>query len=185
MKIIIYLSYLFFISEFVLMLVKRSSKSTSKQRSDKGSLILLWVMITLCFTFGFIFANYHIWEPINFIIAGIGLLLILAGAFIRWVSIFQLKNAFTVDVAIGNEHTLKTDGMYKSIRHPSYLGILLIMTGFSICMNSVISVLIVVIPMFLVLLYRISVEEKVLFDEFGDAYNSYKAGTKRLIPFVF
>jgi protein-S-isoprenylcysteine O-methyltransferase Ste14 len=185
MKYIIYLSFLFFISEFLLMLVKRSKRSKSKQQRDKGSLVLLWVTITLCFTFGFIFANYHIWEFNNFIIAGIGLLFILVGIIIRWMAILQLKKAFTVDVAIGQEHELTTNGLYKWIRHPSYLGLLLIMTGFSVCMNSLISILVIVIPMFVVLWYRISVEEKLLVEAFGDQYIEFCRRTKRLIPLIF
>jgi len=185
MKYIIILSYLFFISEFILMLIKRSKKKTSKQRGDKGSLILLWVVITLCFTFGFIFANYSKWGFNNYILSGIGYLIILSGMIIRWMSIFQLKKAFTVDVAIGTEQKLKTDGMYKIIRHPSYLGLLLIMIGFSISMNSLISVLLVTIPMFLAINYRIIVEEKLLTEGFGDVYNNYKTKTKRLIPWVY
>jgi len=101
------------------------------------------------------------------------------------MSIFQLKKAFTVDVAIGTEQKLKTDGMYKIIRHPSYLGLLLIMIGFSISMNSLISVLLVTIPMFLAINFRIIVEEKLLTEGFGDVYNNYKTKTKRLIPWVY
>jgi protein-S-isoprenylcysteine O-methyltransferase Ste14 len=185
MKYIIILSYVFFLSEFVLMLLKRSKKSATKQRNDKGSLILLWVMITLCFTFGFIFANYHHWDFCNFIIVGFGLLIILIGFTIRWMAIIQLKKAFTVDVAIGTEQKLKTNGMYKYIRHPSYLGLLLIMIGFSICMNTIRSVIIIAIPMLLVLLYRISVEEEALIDAFGESYTSYKNRTKKIIPWVY
>lgn len=185
MKYIIYLSYLFFLSEFVLMLIKRSKRSSSKRRNDSGSLILLWVMITFCFSFGFIFANYRVWNLSNYLIAGIGLFVVCAGFVVRWMSILQLKKAFTVDVAISQGQELKIDGMYKLIRHPSYLGLILIMIGFSMTMNSVYSALLVVIPMVAVILYRISVEEKVLVEEFGDAYNLYKANTKRLIPWVF
>jgi len=167
------------------MLIKRSKKSTSKQQSDKGSLILLWITITFCFTLGFVFANYTIWSITNNIIALGGLLIIVSGIAIRWISIFQLKKAFTVDVAIGEDQTLTTNGMYKLIRHPSYLGLLLIMIGFSICMNSIVSIIVITIPMFLVVIYRISVEEKVLINEFKENYISYKLKTKKIIPWIF
>jgi len=94
------------------MILKRSKKSTSGQISDRGSLVLLWIFITLCFTFGFIFANYKVWNIFNFIIAGIGLLFIVIGLTIRWTSIFQLNKAFTVNVALAQEQKLKTDGVY-------------------------------------------------------------------------
>lgn len=185
MKYLIYLSYIFVISEFLLLLVKRSKRSTSKQQKDRGSLVLLWVTITLCFTFGFIFADYNRWGLSHLIMAAIGLVTIIAGFIIRWRAILQLKNAFTVDVAIGTEQKLKTDGIFKTIRHPSYLGLLIIMTGFAISMNSIISILVIVIPMIIVLLFRISVEENLLVEAFGNQYIEYKSKTKKLIPWVY
>ena len=185
MKHLIYLSWLFFISEFLLMLVKRSSKSTTRQRGDRGSLILLWVIITVSFTSGFIFANYRVWNSLNYTIATFGLFLILVGFVIRWISILQLKKAFTVDVAIGTDHKLKTNGMYRVIRHPSYLGLFIIMVGFSICMNTIVSFLVVTTLMFIALMYRIYVEEKALSAAFGEDFTAYKSKTKRLIPWIF
>lgn len=167
------------------MLVKRSGASSSKIQKDKGSLILLWITITICFTLGFIFAYWRVWGFNEYLIYGCGLLIILLGSVVRWASILQLKKAFTVDVAVGTEQKLKTDGMYLIIRHPSYLGLLFIMIGFSISMNSLISIALVTIPMFLAINYRIIVEEKVLTEGFGDAYKNYKTKTKRLIPWVY
>jgi protein-S-isoprenylcysteine O-methyltransferase Ste14 len=97
----------------------------------------------------------------------------------------QLKKRFTVDVAINREHDLKTDGMYKIIRHPAYLGLFLIFTGLAISLNSIISLLVIIIPVFLVIQYRIYVEEAVLIEEFGDVYRQYSARTKRIIPWIF
>lgn len=182
MKYLILLSVLFFASEFILMLVKRSKRIERKRQNDKGSLVLLWVVITLCFTFGFTFANYRIWTLVNYTIYITGVVIILSGAIVRWISIIQLSSAFTVNVAIANNHKLKTDGVYKHVRHPSYLGLLLIMFGFSVSMNSYISILIITILMFLAILYRIKVEEEILLAEFGDEYSNYKRNTKKLIP---
>jgi protein-S-isoprenylcysteine O-methyltransferase Ste14 len=42
-----------------------------------------------------------------------------------------------------------------------------------------------VIPVFTAVVYRISVEEKVLYDEFGNTYSDYKSKTKRLIPGIY
>ncbi len=167
------------------MIVKRSGKASSTVQRDKGSLILLWVTITFCFTFGFMFSFHGRWEAKEFQFYFLGLFVIFIGSIIRWLSIYQLKKAFTVDVAIGAEHKLKTNGLYNVVRHPSYLGLWLIMTGFAIGMNSLLSAVVVIIPMFLVIHYRIVVEEKVLVDAFGEDYKHYQASTKRLIPWVY
>ncbi len=184
MKYLILLSILFFVSEFLLMLVKRSKKIESKRQNDKGSLVLLWVVITLCFTFSFMFANYRTWTLINYAIYVIGVVIIISGGTIRWISIIQLSSAFTVNVAIANNHKLKTNGVYKYVRHPSYLGLWLIMFGFSVSMNSYISIIIVTIPMLLAILYRIKVEEEILLSEFGNEYLDYSNRTKKIIPWV-
>ena len=185
MKYLIYLSYFFFISELVLLILKRAKKTPAIRQNDKGSLLILWCTIIITLTAGFYIANYGIWDFSNIIILYSGLIIFLSGIILRWCAIFQLKKAFTVNVAVNQEQTLKTDGLYKKIRHPSYLGLLLILAGLSIAMNNVISFLIISPPIFFAVNYRIYVEENVLTDEFGESYMEYKAKTKKLIPGLY
>ena len=182
---IVYLAYAFAISELALVLVKRSKTGTVKTRKDRGSLIILWVMMTIGLTCGFFLSKYDSRNSVNYFYAGFGFVFILAGLIIRWVAIIQLGKSFTVDVAITDVAKLKTDGIYKQVRHPSYLGLLLVVTGFSITMNSFYSFLAIVVPIFLAISYRISVEEKVLISEFGDSYIQYKANSKKIIPGIY
>ncbi|MDI3527402.1 MAG: hypothetical protein PWR03_1585 [Tenuifilum sp.] len=184
-KYLILLSAIFFVSEFVLMVFKRSPKEHTLKKSDRGSMALLWITISLGFTFGFIFANYNIWKLANYVVAGVGLLLIIVGAIIRWLSIFQLKQYFTVNVAVASNHQLKTDGLYGYVRHPSYLGLLLIMIGFALAMNTISSFLIISVSMLLAVLYRIRVEEQALKSEFKEEYESYSKKVKMLIPWIW
>jgi protein-S-isoprenylcysteine O-methyltransferase Ste14 len=179
------MSMVFAFSEFLLMLVKHSRIKTAKTRMDKGSMILIWVMITFGFTAGFFLAKHDSWKSINSIITFFGLLLILIGIIIRWIAIVQLGKSFTVDVAITDKASLKTDGLFSRVRHPSYLGLLITIIGFSVTMNSLTSFIIFVMPVTLAVLYRIRVEENVLFEEFGDNYTAYKSKTKKLIPGIY
>ena len=180
MRSMIILSIAFAVSEFLLMLIKRSKSGSVKSREDRGSLIFLWLMITLGFTAGFIFSN-----PANSISTGFGFTLILGGLIIRWIAIIQLGSAFTVDVAINSDVNLKTDGIYERIRHPSYLGMLLVVIGFATTMGSLSSFIVLVLPVFIAIIYRISIEEKVLIKEFGDSYFLYMESTKKIIPGIF
>lgn len=180
MRPIIYLSFAFAISELLLMLIKRSKGAAVKTRNDRGSLIFLWLMITLGFVVGFFLS-----KPINDFWAGFGFPMITFGLIIRWIAILQLGKSFTVDVAINNSATLKTDGIYERVRHPSYLGLLLIVLGFSFTMNSIYSFFAFVVPVSIAIIYRIMVEEKVLLNEFGDSYSEYKTKTKRIIPGIY
>jgi protein-S-isoprenylcysteine O-methyltransferase Ste14 len=97
----------------------------------------------------------------------------------------QLGKSFTVDVAITDSANLKTNGIYERIRHPSYLGILLVVLGFSCTMNSLFSFLVLFVPVFVAVSYRIGIEEKVLIAEFGDSYSGYKSRTKKIIPGIY
>lgn len=180
MNPIAYFSYAFCVSELLLMIVKRSKSDHVKNRSDKGSLIFLWSMITIGFICGFFLAR-----PVNEFWLGFGFPLVIGGLLIRWIAILQLGKSFTVDVAITDKAALKTDGIYSRVRHPSYSGLLLIISGFGVLMNNLYSFLVLVLPVFIAINYRIKVEEKLLTTEFGESYSEYKKETKRLIPGVY
>ena len=167
-------------SELLLMLIKRSKSGSVKTREDRGSLILLWLTITLGFIGGFFLS-----KPVNMFWAGFGFTFIIGGLIIRWIAILQLGNAFTVDVAITKTANLKTDGIYERVRHPSYSGIMAIVIGFAATMNSLNSFLVLVLPVFFAVIFRIGVEEKVLIKEFGNSYLEYKSKTKKLIPGIY
>lgn len=177
MNKLVILSLIFGVSELMLLLVKRSRAGKFKTRKDKGSLIILWVLITFGFTAGFFLSR-----PIKEFWFGFGSPLIIGGLIMRWISILQLGKSFTVDVAITESAELKTDGIYQRIRHPSYLGILMIVTGFSAVMSSLFSFLVLVVPVFFAIIYRINVEEELLISEFGTSYINYISSTKKLIP---
>jgi protein-S-isoprenylcysteine O-methyltransferase Ste14 len=174
------LSFTYAFSEFTLMLSKKSKKDGVKIRNDRGSLIILWLIISLGFFAGFIVSN-----PISNLWLCLGLTLIIGGMVIRWIAIFQLGDSFTVDVAINAGSQLKTDGIFKKIRHPSYSGLLLVVVGFATTMGSIYSFVVFVIPVFIALIYRIRVEENLLRKAFGDDYIDYSGNTNKLIPWVY
>jgi protein-S-isoprenylcysteine O-methyltransferase Ste14 len=176
----IYLSFAYAFSEFTLMLSKKSKDESVRIRSDRGSLIFLWFMITIGF-----FAGFTLSKPISNLQLTLGLPLIIGGMVVRWIAILQLGSSFTVDVAINEESRLKTDGIFERIRHPSYSGLLLVIVGFASTMGSIYSFFVLVIPVFVALIYRIRVEEKLLRKAFGDSYIKYSRNTWKLIPGIF
>jgi len=177
---------LFTLSEVILLALKRSKKAEVKSRNDSRSLLFLWVTIIICFTIGYTIARTSIGttvDSLKFDISGVSIIII--GFIIRWVAIIQLADMFTVDVAISSKHILKTDGLYKIVRHPSYLGLMLIITGLALLLNNVLSCIIIIIPFFFVLNYRISVEEKAIIREFENQYTQYKLRVKKIIPLLY
>ena len=101
------------------------------------------------------------------------------------MAIFSLGKFFTVDVEISDQHKLKTEGIYKTVRHPSYSGLILIVTALGLCMENLVSLAIVVILVFIAMNYRITVEEKALTDAFGAQYTAYSKKTAKIIPGIY
>lgn len=109
----------------------------------------------------------------------------ITGIILRFIVIFSLKTQFTSDVSIQVDHKLKTDGLYKKIRHLSYSGSLMTFLGVGLTLGNWISLLIVFLSVLTVFIYRINLEEKVLLDFFKDDYKNYQQKTKKIIPYLY
>lgn len=173
------------LSEIFLLLKMRSGKSDVKGK-DKKSLSYLWLVIGFSIFFG-VFISRATQFPFynNQKIQIIGLLILLLSVIFRLIVVYNLGKYFTVDVTIVKDHQLITDGFYKYVRHPSYAFSLLTFVGLAIVLNNYISVIILIIPVFLMFFYRMNIEEKVLIEQFGKEYEEYMKHTKRLIPFIY
>jgi len=114
----------------------------------------------------------------------IGVALFAAGGALRLWPVFILGRRFSGLVAIQPGHTLVTTGVYGTIRHPSYLGLLVNSLGWGLTFRSGVGVLLtaLLVPP---LIARINAEERLLLSELGDAYNAYRARTSRLVPGIY
>ena len=73
---------------------------------------------------------------------------------------------------------------YRWIRHPSYTGTLLTITGVLLAATNWLA-LVGILPVLAALLYRMHVEEQALSEQLGEPYRAYMRRTKRLLPFVY
>ena len=178
------LSLILVVSELALMISKRAARVTGK---DRFTLPLLWLVIILSIWLGFeLRARIPSGGlPAPYLCYWIGLVLFVAGLFIRWAAIFHLGRFFTVDIAIAKDHELITTGPYRFVRHPSYTGTFLIFLGFGLCTLNFYSLLAIFVPVSIAFLWRIHVEETALRENFGDRYVAYAARTRRVIPFLY
>jgi len=74
---------------------------------------------------------------------------------------------------------LQTMGIYKRIRHPLYLGVIIIMWSFPV-LKTIDLVGNIAFTSYLV--FGSIIEEKQLSEEFGEIYSSYRLKTPRFIP---
>jgi protein-S-isoprenylcysteine O-methyltransferase Ste14 len=97
----------------------------------------------------------------------------------------SLGRSFSANVAIRTEQRLYTAGLFRFVRHPSYLGLLLVIVAIGLHTRNWIGFAIVVNPSMAALSYRIHVEEEALRTAFGHAYTVYSSKTKRLVPGIY
>lgn len=114
----------------------------------------------------------------------LGVGLFMAGSALRLWPVFVLGHRFSGLVAIQPGHTLVTSGVYRLIRHPSYLGLLVSSLGWGLAFRSGAGVLLAAL-MVPPLVARIRAEEKLLRSEFGAEYDAYRARTSGLIPGLY
>ncbi len=125
-----------------------------------------------------------IWTIDGDTVRWLGVILFAAGGATRIWPVFVLGNRFSGLVAIQPRHSLVTGGVYRFIRHPSYLGLLVSSLGWGLAFRSGVGVLLaaLLIPP---LIARIRAEERLLQSEFGAGYDAYRGRTSRLIPGVY
>ena len=115
----------------------------------------------------------------------LGLIITAIGGFVRVATVFELGHRFSIFVAVQPDHRLKTDGFYRFVRHPSYLGALLVMAGWALVFRSVIGLLLTA-AMCVPIIALIRAEEEFLVREFGEQYRSYQQHTPwRLFPLLY
>ena len=113
-----------------------------------------------------------------------GLVVLTAGVALRLGPMLALGRRFASVVALQPDHTLTTTGFYARVRHPSYLGILLMDMGFAGVFRSLPAV--TLLPLvFWMFKRRMDVEEAFMTGRFGDEYRGYAAHTARLLPGVY
>jgi protein-S-isoprenylcysteine O-methyltransferase Ste14 len=113
-----------------------------------------------------------------------GVALYAVGGVLRIAPVFALGERFSGLVAIQPNHALVTDGLYRHIRNPSYLGLLLGTLGWALAFRSIIGILLTAL-LLVPLVARIQAEEALLGQQFGEAYAAYRARSWRLIPWVY
>ncbi len=167
-------------------MTKRTTRGMDNS-ADRGTRKLVWILSAIAFD--------GAWLPVIF---GFGKLFVL-GAWLTWVGVVvmisgvafrqyainSLGKFFTATVQIRKNHQLIKDGPYHHIRHPSYLGLLILALGNGVALANWISLLLCIALPTIGIIRRIKVEEKELYRHFGEQYQDYRKSTWRLIPHVY
>jgi protein-S-isoprenylcysteine O-methyltransferase Ste14 len=113
-----------------------------------------------------------------------GLALSVLGAAVRVAGLWSLGRQFSSYVTLQENHQLVQSGLYKRVRHPMYLGILLSMAGLPLVFRSWLVFPVWAFALVFVLV-RIGQEEHLLAERFGAEFESYRRHTWRLVPYIY
>lgn len=95
-----------------------------------------------------------------------------------------LGQQFSVQVTIQEGHKLITNGLYRYLRHPRYLGVIVFTLGIALVFRSWVAIILILL-LTMVLLWRIHDEEALLHQEFGASWEAYASKSWRLIPLLY
>jgi protein-S-isoprenylcysteine O-methyltransferase len=174
----------YLVSEIIM---TRRTRPGTDNAFDKGTNRLVWMLVAGAFILA--------WLPVildfgRLLFPGdwltwIGIAVMIAGIVFRQYAISILGKFFTATVQIKNDHELIKAGPYRYIRHPSYLGILIIALGLGIALANWISLLLCITLPIIGIVQRIKVEEKELERHFGQQYRDYRKTTWRIVPYIY
>jgi protein-S-isoprenylcysteine O-methyltransferase Ste14 len=115
--------------------------------------------------------------------AGVGVMA--AGLALRAWSMRALGPYYSRTLRTTSDQVVVESGPYRVIRHPGYLGSIMVWTGFGVASGSAAAALAVAALMGAAYSRRIAAEEDMLTGKLGTAYAEYSQRTKRLIPFIW
>lgn len=104
-------------------------------------------------------------------------------AFAIWARI-ALGTNWSGTPMIKEGHELIQSGPYRYVRHPIYTGLLLAVLGDVLVRARVIDAYILGLC-WVLLIWKLKFEEKLMMRQFPDRYPEYRAGTKALIPGIY
>jgi protein-S-isoprenylcysteine O-methyltransferase Ste14 len=168
----------------------RRSRRTPVARSARGAreTLLLLVSLTGLGVVPFIyiasgfprFANY----PFQPMLAWIGVLVASAALIMFYLTHRALGRNWSISLDVREGHRLVTDGIYRHVRHPMYTAFWLWAVAQAFLLPNWVSGISGLVGFGTLYCFRVSREERLMLEAFGEAYRDYMARTARLIPWL-
>src|SRR3989339_335302 len=149
--------------------LKRASKNKISRPLAVGELLILAIAISQLAGF----------DPLKLnappILSYIGLAVALAGAIFASIARLTLKQNYVPASAAGVPENLVTGGIYRTVRHPAYLGTLLAFIGFELALGSYL--IFISLILLVIIVKQIGKEEKTTALSFKDEWKDYTKKT--------
>jgi protein-S-isoprenylcysteine O-methyltransferase Ste14 len=163
---------------------KEGAKGAAPGPADRGSSVLLlaaYLMALLATAFVDRIAIGRLamttrWVGLGAMVCGLGL---------RVWAMAVLGKFYTRTLFTAPDQHVVDKGPYRWLRHPGYLGSLLVWVGSGFAHGNWLLAVVIASAMLPAYGHRIASEERLLRGCFGGAYESYARRTWRLVPFLF
>jgi protein-S-isoprenylcysteine O-methyltransferase Ste14 len=168
-------------------LVIPEDQGQKEKRVGRQTVFLVLVQLlgaALLVLFGYCDRHGFAVLPENSWLRFFGLALTVLGGVIMFWSVLNLGRQYSAEVTIQKDHRLIASGLYGIIRHPRYLGLLILVLGSALVYRAWIGIAADLV-LLVTLLWRISDEEKMLHKEFGSEWEAYRKRTRRLLPWIW
>lgn len=119
------------------------------------------------------------------LVGWLGLLIAVVGMGLRLWANQVLGEFYTRTLRVSEKQVIVEKGPYALIRHPGYLGMILVWVGAGLAVTNWIVLLVAVVVMVTAYAYRIQTEEAMLANTYGTQYQAYQQRTRKLIPFIY
>jgi protein-S-isoprenylcysteine O-methyltransferase Ste14 len=137
---------------------------------------LLWIATPL-----FRFADYSLHPALY----SVGLLALAVGLGIFHRSHADLGTNWSITLEVRENHSLVTRGIYRRVRHPMYLGLLVYSLGQLLVLPNWVAGPSYLVPVVALVALRIGPEERMMREQFPGAWDEYAARTHRLVPYLW
>ena len=107
---------------------------------------------------------------------------LLLGLWLLYRSHADLGANWSVTLEVRDGHRLVTQGVYRRLRHPMYLALLLCGLGQALVLPNWLAGPAYLAAFALLVACRLGPEERLMAETFGADYRAYRARTRRLIP---
>ena len=139
------------------------------------------VMAALHTTWLFACAAESFWaSPPSYLVAGLGLALLIAGQTLRILAIKTLGERWTTRIIVLREGDPVVGGIFKYVRHPNYLGVIIEIAALPLIFGCWYTAVLFSLANGALLTVRIRAEEQALQEAYD--YQAHFADTKRFMP---
>ncbi len=95
---------------------------------------------------------------------------------------WNLGKFWSPTLLLKENHQLVTKGIYRRIRHPMYLSLLVFSAGNALALPNYVAGPAFLVAMLAIIVFRLGAEERMLVEEFGEQYEDYRKRSYRLVP---